>query len=192
MPSIPESDFAEWFAEYEAEGIARHLNENMSNKPLFQLTAYLSPSTRCHLVLSLHHALFDGSSLPILFEDLEQVYHGEYVDPPTPLKAVLDTVASVDLVEAKLFWRSMFKDFSWPASPFRRPTSTKWEEFAVPFRTSLSEFRNTAAQACVTLQTLLTCTFAALFARVYGQDDIVFGVSLVLLYPRSLNADMHC
>ncbi|KAL4259866.1 Non-ribosomal peptide synthetase [Pleurotus pulmonarius] len=175
MPSIPEADFPAWFAKHEAEGIARYLNENMSNKPLFQLTAYTSHSKRCHLVLSLHHALFDGSSLPILFQDLEQVYHGEYVDSPAPLKSVLDTIASVDLVKAELFWRSMFKDFSWPASPFRHSTSTEWEEFAVPFKTSLSEFRNMAAQACVTLQALLTCTFAALFARVYGQDDIVFG-----------------
>ncbi|KAF9493084.1 hypothetical protein BDN71DRAFT_1591331 [Pleurotus eryngii] len=175
MPSILESDFAEWFAEHEAEGIARYLNENMSHKPLFRLTAFTSPSSRCHLVLSLHHALFDGSSLPILFEDLEQVYHSEYVNSPTPLKAVLNTIASVDLVGAELFWRSTFEAFSWPASPFRRATSTKWEGFVVPFRTSLSEFRIMAAQACVTLQTLLTCTFATLLARVYGRDDIVFG-----------------
>lgn len=183
MPSILESDFAEWFAEHEAEGIARYLNENMSHKPLFQLTAFTSPSSRCHLVLSLHHALFDGSSLPILFEDLEQVYHGEYVNSPTPLKAVLDTIASVDLVRAELFWRSMFEAFSWPAPPFRRATSTECADFVVPFRTSLSEFRIMAAQARVTLQTLLTCTFATLLARVYGRDDIVFGVSSFLHYP---------
>ncbi|KAG5220670.1 Non-ribosomal peptide synthetase [Salix suchowensis] len=60
MPSILESDFAEWFAEHEAEGIARYLNENMSHKPLFRLTG--SPLPHHAVILCFHsimHFLMD-------------------------------------------------------------------------------------------------------------------------------------
>ncbi|KAF9464762.1 peptide synthetase [Collybia nuda] len=169
-------DFVQWFLEIKAASIAKVINETLSATPPLRICVYTS-SGLTFVTLSIHHALFDGISLPLLMNEIEREYLEHTPGSPVSSSEILDQIASVDLEKARAFWINYFKGFSWPHKSLRLATMSPTMRYAVAFRSSLLTVKDLASSQKVTIQALLTCTFASLIAnKIYGSDDVSFGV----------------
>ncbi|MBE7181053.1 MAG: AMP-binding protein, partial [Terriglobus roseus] len=59
-------------------------------------------------VMTLHHALYDGWSLPMIMNAVYQVYHGRTPQPLLPFQAFVKHLQSVDEASALSFWTDEF------------------------------------------------------------------------------------
>ncbi|KAJ3517178.1 hypothetical protein NLJ89_g674 [Agrocybe chaxingu] len=174
--SEDESSFRDFFLGREALAIARDINQNISTVTPYRLRVYSSAGTT-HLVLSIHHALFDGIALPILFQEVERDYFD--LDPRTATQPldILDKIASINLDDAQTFWKAHFSGFKWLPSTLIPSDPLSTQRLIVPFKAPLSSVKHLATVQQVTLQALFTCAFADIAARrIYQRRDVAFGV----------------
>lgn len=78
-----------------------------SNKDLHKVPLYLlvvETSERTILVLNIFHGLYDGSSLPLILEDVQMAYHGRYEPRPHQFVDIVGHLLSVDTAKARIFW----------------------------------------------------------------------------------------
>ncbi|KAH7922105.1 hypothetical protein BV22DRAFT_1037866 [Leucogyrophana mollusca] len=175
--SVDDSSFGEWFFEEEAAPIAEEINGAVSSHPPFGVSVYRSAHfTR--VVLSIHHALFDGISLPQLLKRVEDIYYGKSRPSTAPMARILDAMSRVDAQLARDYWKSTFDGFNWSGLSPRAPSpSIKPTRKVIPFDVPLSTLNSKLAAHQVTLQALLTCTYASLLAtHLHQSGDVVFGV----------------
>ncbi|EGN93241.1 hypothetical protein SERLA73DRAFT_172154 [Serpula lacrymans var. lacrymans S7.3] len=176
-PLKDDSAFSNWFFSEKATKVSTGINSHISSIPPFRINVFRAPHGD-RLVLSIHHALFDGISLPILLKNVEDEFNAVPYPSGSPVAVVLDEMAKVDLSKAREFWVKSLDGFDWSEVAFRSPSSSSpTRRFAVPFQISLSSLNAKLAVHKVTLQALLSSTFAALLAtHMYHSNDIIFGV----------------
>ena len=118
-----EQSFKDAFDHEDASSIASDINASLSTTPGFRLTIYTSTPNTHFFVLSIHHALFDGVSLPVLLKDVEREYLQERLIPFPYSAAVLDQLYRIDLRRAQHFWTQYFSDFNWQDNVIRSPST---------------------------------------------------------------------
>ncbi|KAF9564589.1 peptide synthetase [Agrocybe pediades] len=176
LPALDQTTFRDYFLSEIAPSIAATINQNVSTIAPYRLSAFSSDNQN-FLVLSIHHALFDGTSLPRIFAQVERDYLELPLIPVTASSDILDYISTTDLSEAKTFWKKYFSGYRWSQAPLLSSLPAPTKRFIYPFKEPLSSIRRIAASYHVTIQALLTCVFAKLLAtHVYGRRDVVFGV----------------
>ncbi|KAJ3550989.1 hypothetical protein NMY22_g88 [Coprinellus aureogranulatus] len=167
------------FNKQESYRITQDINHFISTIPPLRMTLYSLPANLV-LVLSIHHALYDGVCLPLILSDLESAYLGSPMLPLASLDNILACISSHDETASKRFWLSYFSGFSKPLSPYGdgwQETTTTSGALTQKFKASLSSVKAVATQQQVTLQALLSHAFAKLIAtRLYRSRDVCFGV----------------
>ena len=122
-------------------------------------------------VLSLHHCLYDGETLDLLFQDLSTFLNSGHVSRRTPFNHAARAIHENE-AEAVRYWTRSLEGFE--GVPFFSPTNA----FREVSRT-LEIDHTTALQGCrnlgVTLQTLSLFAFAKMLTSLSGHRDIVFG-----------------
>ncbi|RDW89800.1 nonribosomal siderophore peptide synthase SidC [Aspergillus mulundensis] len=127
------------------------------------------------LVLVLHHSLYDGASLPFIFEDLATTYVGQSPTSRPQFSEVVPYILS-NQEEACAFWTNKLKDYEPVEIPLLDLSDTP--------RMLASEHRihldlNHITQACkamsVTIQTVSLLSYAKTYAHLLGTRDVVFG-----------------
>ncbi|GAA4059880.1 amino acid adenylation domain-containing protein [Streptomyces shaanxiensis] len=179
--------------EVEAE-VARLIAEDatarfdLTDPPLLRLTLVRRAADRWLLVLTNHHLLLDGWSIPLLVRELLQLYAARLAPGSTaPLPAVRP-----------------YRDFlAWLASRDREASADAWREALagasptvlapsaaglVPVPPELHTLRLTeeltgrvqefARSRGVTVNTVVQGLWALLLARLTGRDDVVFGATV--------------
>lgn len=104
---------------------------------LFNRFALVEHPERSHFVWTSHHATYDGWSVDLIFQQVEQAYQGLAIEQSLPFRSYLDHMALTDADAAMTFWRSecaAHQIMSFPAlpSPSYRPvadTSISHSEF---------------------------------------------------------------
>lgn len=172
-----ESSFTSDFFDKKASIVAREINSNLSTIPPYRISVSRSRQTT-FLVLSIHHSIYDGISLPQLILSFEQAYTEELDNVPSVTLQVFEEILSVDADAARKFWVNRFEGFHWPQFRLSNASTSSPRRVVIPFNTKLSAFKKMASFQGVTLQALFTATFAYLLSRtVYSSRDVVFGVS---------------
>ena len=181
--------FQRYFNYEMAQPIARELNMAISKDPPVRLTVCTNPASRGdYLILSIHHALYDGISLPVLLRDFERVYTRQQELPHAPLRAILEHIVTIDHTAARTFWREHLQGYPWQRLLNKTASSSHADIASLAFGRTLTELQAKAASQQVTLQALLMAAYGRLLGeRVYGgDDDVVFGVG------GSTWIDRHC
>ncbi|MGW2090562.1 condensation domain-containing protein, partial [Streptomyces sp. NPDC001880] len=153
----------------------------LDHPPLIRLALAKLDEDRHQLILTNHHILLDGWSMPVLFNELFTLYRTGDNGPGTarPYRDYLTWLAHADRETAQQAWRKALHGIDEPTliAPAYRQTTPK-----PPARlhTHLNETTTTALadQARtwgVTLNTLLQAAWGMLIAGVTGRNDIVFG-----------------
>lgn len=143
-------------------------------RPPWQLT-FLTGASQRLMVVTMHHCLYDGFSLPMLFACLEKHYHGHrsHVDSFAP---VARRIASTQESSVQ-FWTNVVARYQSPQlqSPLASTptTSVQWAETKV--RIPVATLQRQCGFLDVTLQTVALLAFGRSLALRLGQRDVVFG-----------------
>ncbi|TXS05249.1 non-ribosomal peptide synthetase, partial [Streptomyces sp. adm13(2018)] len=136
------------------------------------------------LVVTNHHILLDGWSMPVVLRELFTVYEqGEQALPPvTPYKNYLRWLAAQDRTETEQVWRRTLAGVEEatrlvPADAGREARMPERVESLLPadLGDGIAEL---AASGAVTLNTVVQLAWAVVLGRLTGRDDVVFGTTV--------------
>ncbi|KAL2869237.1 nonribosomal siderophore peptide synthase SidC, partial [Aspergillus lucknowensis] len=133
-------------------------------------------SERIILVFVMHHALYDGASLPFLFEDLATIYHGR---TPAERPQFADIVPYIleEQENSCEFWTNLLHGYQGSEIPLLKSPSSPNRMLAAEHRVSVDPVRisECCRKLAVTVQTVSLLAFAKAYACLLGRRDVVFG-----------------
>lgn len=141
---------------------------------LLQIT-FLHGSNAQYMVMAISHALYDGSSLRAIHEDISRAYRKTFVPRPD-YKPLLEQVFLSTSTEAKNFWKTTVSNL--PPSIFPRKETeepSRVDRLEKRSRVSLKEVEALCKSSKITLQTVGQTCWAIVLAQLMGQLDVVFG-----------------
>ncbi|MFE6864761.1 amino acid adenylation domain-containing protein [Nocardia sp. NPDC057668] len=155
--------------------------------PLIRFLCLALGERRFRIVITNHHLILDGWSMPLLFAELVALYETRGDDngfaSPVPFRRYLEWQAGRDSVRARAAWSRALAELDGPTlvapNAPRAETATAPRAHLVPLSPAAAErLRATAADAEVTLNTMVQVAWALLLAERTGATDIVFGATV--------------
>lgn len=130
-----------------------------------------------YLVMAVSHALYDGTSMRTLHEDIYRAYQGKLESRPEFLPFLEEVIQSTT-DDAKKFWRTTLSNL--PSATFPRKEQIEVSESIVhrlekKSQVSLKEIEALCKSSRITLQTLGQTCWALVLSQIMGQLDVVFG-----------------
>ncbi|MVU81573.1 amino acid adenylation domain-containing protein [Nocardia sp. ET3-3] len=155
--------------------------------PLIRFLCVAAGAWRFRLVITNHHLILDGWSMPLLFAELIGLYETVGDDTgfasPVSFRGQLEWLADRDLERARAAWAESLAGLDGPT--LIAPTAPRTDAPAapvahqVPLPADLPDaLRRTAAACQVTVNTLVQAAWALLLAEQTGATDIVFGATV--------------
>jgi amino acid adenylation domain-containing protein/non-ribosomal peptide synthase protein (TIGR01720 family) len=166
-------------AEILAEEKARRFD--LAAPPLLRF-ALVRRSAELHtLVLTNHHILLDGWSMPLLARELFTGYAGEAPPPVTPYRDYLVWCSRQDRVAADLAWRTVLDGVSEPTLLAGNDVPAEAitpDRHLVRVPEALTAALGSAARRHgVTINTVVQAAWGLLLAGLTGRGDVVFGAT---------------
>ncbi|ODU06955.1 MAG: hypothetical protein ABS81_03060 [Pseudonocardia sp. SCN 72-86] len=156
---------------------------DLARPPLLRAALVALPGGRHRLLLTNHHMLLDGWSMPLLVQELLDGYRGGPAQP-APIATYRDHLAwlaGIDSAESREAWARALDGVESPtlvAGPDRAPdTRPERVEVAVPADVS-ARLTELARERGVTANTVVQAAWGLVLARSLGRDDVVFGATV--------------
>lgn len=151
------------------------LRFDMARPPLVRAT-FLRHDTGAELIVSFHHILLDGWSMPVVERDLDALVAGRPLPPAAPYRDYLVWLGGQDRNKAEAAWCESLEGLERPALLAPAGPDTAPDRSRLWLSTGLTErLVRRAATAGVTLNTLVQVSWALVLARLTGSRDQVFG-----------------
>jgi amino acid adenylation domain-containing protein/non-ribosomal peptide synthase protein (TIGR01720 family) len=129
---------------------------------------------RYYFVWTAHHAAYDGHSLGLMLDQLQQIYEGQRIRHPSPYANFIQYVQAMDEQVSSSYWTQQLAnleavDFPRLPTPLYRPQTTDslHHIFEVP------QMHGSG----VTMATILYSAWALTLSRTSESTDIVFGLT---------------
>jgi amino acid adenylation domain-containing protein len=190
-------DLSAFSPEEQAEHIRRLREEDRrrgfdpTRPPLLRAALVKLDAERHGLLLSLHHLLLDGWSLPIVLDELFRLYAANAegralrLDRPRPYGDYIAWLKKQDPARTAAFWRSRLAGFhaKTPLGVDRPPHLGRGPAHFAELRRTLSAEDSEHILAFsrrhpITVSTLLQGAFALLLSHYSGEDDVLFGATV--------------
>ncbi|CPR08018.1 non-ribosomal peptide synthetase PstA [Mycobacterium bohemicum DSM 44277] len=151
---------------------------DMANQPALRVALIRTAVDRHRFVLTNHHIVLDGWSLPILLGELFASYYGHWLPAAPSYRRFITWLADRDRAAARAVWRETFAGFDdptlvGPSDRFglgrRGVASLRLCEQTTRAVTELARSRHT------TVSTVLQGAWAHLLVWLTGQHDVAFG-----------------
>ncbi|ORB75343.1 non-ribosomal peptide synthetase, partial [Mycobacterium scrofulaceum] len=154
---------------------------DLANQPPFRVTLIRTGIRRHRLVLTNHHVVLDGWSMPILLGDIFAGYYGQRLPAVAPYRSFVSWLAARDRDAARAAWGEVFAGFDAPAlvghQDRLRPGEQGVQSFTLP--AELTRAVGELARSChTTVNTVLQAAYAQLLCWLTGQHDVVFGTTV--------------
>ncbi|MCA2357435.1 non-ribosomal peptide synthase/polyketide synthase [Mycobacterium intracellulare] len=154
---------------------------DLAEQPAFRVALVRTASERYRLVLTNHHIVLDGWSMPILLGEIFAAYYGQRLPAAAPYRSFVSWLADRDLDAARAAWGEVFAGFDTPTlvGPQDRTELGRQsvESFALP--ADLTQAVADLARSChTTVNTVLQAAYAQLLCGLTGQRDVVFGTTV--------------
>ncbi|WP_157118354.1 non-ribosomal peptide synthetase, partial [Mycobacterium sherrisii] len=154
---------------------------DLTEPPAFRVALIRTAEDRHRFVLTNHHIVLDGWSLPLLLQEIFTSYHGQRLPAPPPYRRFVTWLADQDRDSAETAWRGMFAGFHTPTlvgppgrlglGP-REVAAAKIPAATTRAVTELARARHT------TVNTVLQAGWAQLLTWLTGQQDVAFGTAV--------------
>ena len=159
---------------------------DLAGAPLIRFALIRLAGDQHRLVLTNHHIVMDGWSMPVLVRELLTLYahRGDAAVLPrvTPYRDYLAWMAGQDRSAARAAWREALAGLEEatrlaPHDPGRAPVAPEQMRLALS-ATLTTALTAQARQHGLTLNTLIQAAWAILLGRMTGREDVVFGVTV--------------
>ena len=173
--------------------IDRLLNEDrargfdLAHAPLWRATLVRHTDTEHYLLLSHHHALLDGWSLPVLLHELFSLYEAHHSGRSLPrasnhpFRDYVAYVAGLDRTAASDHWTAALGDVT-AATPLPLATPNAARGYADVRATLPAALHRQLHAFCrrrgLTINTVVHAAWALVLARYAGHDDVIFGTTV--------------
>ncbi|OLO98612.1 non-ribosomal peptide synthetase, partial [Mycolicibacterium porcinum] len=147
----------------------------------FRVLLIRTGEERHRLVLTSHHIVLDGWSLPILLSEIFGTYHGQRLPAPVPYRRFVTWLAERDRDAGRDAWAHVLTDFDTPTlvgmrghtALGQRGVRTDWVSKTVT--SALGEL----ARVChTTVNTVLQAAWAQILMWLTGHHDVAFGTAV--------------
>ncbi|MGH3555579.1 MAG: condensation domain-containing protein, partial [Mycobacterium sp.] len=151
---------------------------DLAHRPAFRAALIRTAEDRHRFVLTNHHIVLDGWSMPVLLGEIFASYYGQRLAAAASYRRFVSWLADRDLDAAHAAWREVLAGFDTPTlvgPPDRLGLGQRGvESFRVPAETTraVSEL---ARSHHTTVNTVLQGAFAQLLCWLTGQHDVAFG-----------------
>lgn len=131
-----------------------------------------SDSGITYFVWTIHHALYDGWSMPLLLDAMNRAYYGEPLPTWTPFQLFIKHVNDMDQQGSIHFWREQFKGLDAPQFPLL-PSSTYHPRADSVLDHEIQGINWHGSD--FTASTVIRTAWAILAARYTNANEAVFG-----------------
>ncbi|MBX9856136.1 MAG: amino acid adenylation domain-containing protein, partial [Gemmatimonadaceae bacterium] len=167
---------------------------DMRQPPLLRLALVRVGATEWRVVLTMHHLLIDGWSIPILVRELDHLYkEGRAVALPSvaPYRTYLAWVAAQDAEAARVAWQHALTgvETGTLVARGRRAAAVPadvWLTVSIGVTNAIVKL---ARDRGWTVNTVLQAAWAVLLSRWTGQRDVVFGQTVAGRPPEVAGID---
>lgn len=165
------------------ESLSRQIVSTIETQPPIRLTLVSSDNV---FILSMHHALYDGESLPMIVDDVKQTYLQGRAAPRPAIGPLVDYIShkrTNSLDETKAYWTSLLSGWT-PEELATHPSSAdivENTETTVNTRTftrPLSALEQDCAKHSLTLPALMQGIFGACLAQQHNHGAATYGAVL--------------
>ncbi|KAL8784906.1 MAG: hypothetical protein Q9195_008843 [Heterodermia aff. obscurata] len=153
--------------------VERHGFEPGLGKPLTQWTVVTEANGQKHLVWAVHHALFDGWSIPLILRQVERAYHQERPQLLRSMQPFVHYLQSVSTASSLEFWSQLLRDCAAPSFP-PVPSMSYVSNTTGSITTDLP-IRKWPRHTNVTPSAWILAAWALLIGRLHAIDDVTFG-----------------
>ncbi|MGH3637701.1 MAG: condensation domain-containing protein, partial [Mycobacterium sp.] len=154
---------------------------DLTDPPAFRVALIRTAEEQHRVVLTNHHIVLDGWSLPILLGEIFAGYYGQRLPAATPYRRFVSWLAHRDVEAARAAWREVLAGFDTPtlvaqssrSEPGRRGTTS-----ALVSEETTRALVELARSCHTTVNTVLQAAWAQLLMELTGQHDVVFGTAV--------------
>ncbi|MBI0300779.1 methyltransferase domain-containing protein, partial [Streptomyces sp. PRKS01-29] len=189
LSGLPEEERPTAFDRWLAEDRATRFD--LTRPPLIRFALVHWGADQYRVVMTSHHILLDGWSVPLVVQELFTLYERDGDDSglpaAVPYRGYLDWLRRQDRDVARAAWRTALAGVAEPtllapADPGR--TTVAPDEVAVDLSADrTAQLAQRARRMGLTLNTLVQTAWAILLGRLTGRDDVVFGTTVAVRPP---------
>ena len=151
---------------------------DLADQPAFRAALIRTAEDQHRFVLTNHHIVLDGWSMPNLLRELFASYYGQRLPAAPPYRRFIEWLANRDRDAARAVWREVLAGFDTPTlvgPPDRLGLGRRSvASFRVPEETTRA-IRELARSSHTTVNTVLQGAFAQLLMWLTGRHDVAFG-----------------
>ncbi|CAG5139628.1 uncharacterized protein ALTATR162_LOCUS529 [Alternaria atra] len=132
-------------------------------------------SDKTHFVITMHHAVYDGWSMPLVFDRINRAFNGLKTERSVFFKNFIKHLTSLDPAEAQDYWRERLNG----TSPHQFPPLPQ-KGYITQADSLLEHYVTvpTTAHNKLTLATIIRGAWALVCSLYMGHPDVVFGETL--------------
>jgi amino acid adenylation domain-containing protein len=154
---------------------------DLNRAPLLRATRFALAIDRHRLVLSFHHIVIDGWSIPLLLRDWIALYQGRDLPPARPFREHVAWLQSQDPSASLDFWAQELSGIE-QSMPLSLPAPSLPESGGGEIRFSLDakfthRLSTLARGRRLTMSTIVHGLWALLLSRYSDEDDVLYGLA---------------
>lgn len=154
---------------------------DLAGKPTFRAVLIRTAAERYRFVLTIHHIVADGWSLPILLQEVFGSYYGERLPAARSYRSFVTWLDGQDRSAARGAWREVMAGFETPTLVVVGAPGQIGRHDVASFRVSAETTAalTELARSChTTVSTVLQGAWAQLLMLLTGQHDVAFGTAV--------------
>ncbi|OJD11674.1 hypothetical protein AJ78_07599 [Emergomyces pasteurianus Ep9510] len=159
------------------EYLARDRNESMGlGTPLVRFAVISTKAAgKTHFVLTIHHALYDGWSMPLVVRRVNRAYHNQESETPPTFNTFIKYLGGLNFKESQIYWKERLQGanrLQFPALPragYQTQAQSLLERYVPLGRPSTSS---------TSIATAIRAAWALVAGMYSASDDVVFGETL--------------
>ncbi|MDT5120187.1 MAG: glycopeptidolipid biosynthesis protein, partial [Mycobacterium sp.] len=152
---------------------------DIADQPVFRAALIGTGDNRHRFVLTIHHIVIDGWSLPILLQEIFTLYYGQRLPAAPSYRSFVSWLAEQDRDAAQAAWGEVLAGFDTPTlvSPPGQPAERGVESYRVAVDTTQA-LTELARSQHTTVSNVLQAAWAQVLMWLTGHQDVAFGTAV--------------